>query len=107
MFPRLCGYWLDLLPLYKWGAALSSSDEKRLAIWRSRRGMLELDLLLTPFIESKFDDLSEAHREQLASLLELDDVFILELMRNPSSSDTHQEIVQAILAFRTNGLNSD
>ena len=41
--------------------------------WRCRRGMKELDLLLTGWLESQFERSSEAQRGQFEALLELPD----------------------------------
>ena len=38
--------------------------------WRSRRGMLELELALQPFVEQRLASLSAADRERYARLLE-------------------------------------
>ncbi len=56
--------------------AFSELDRNRLR-WRSRRGMLELDLLLLPFFDEVFDSLD--HEEQLTfvRLLEQDDPDLL------------------------------
>ena len=43
------------------------------AIWRSRRGLKELDLLLVPFAEALFDALTDAQRAAYAELLLRDD----------------------------------
>jgi len=41
--------------------------------WRSRRGMLELDLLLLPFFEEEFTNLPEKMQHTFVRLLEQDD----------------------------------
>ncbi|MFC3094741.1 succinate dehydrogenase assembly factor 2 family protein [Alteromonas sediminis] len=48
---------------------------KRLARlkWACRRGMLELDVLLLPFVEQAFDDLSFEEQETFERLLTCDD----------------------------------
>lgn len=48
---------------------------KRLARlkWACRRGMLELDVLLLPFVEEAFDDLSFEDQETFERLLTSDD----------------------------------
>jgi antitoxin CptB len=51
---------------------LNSSDKPRL-IWACRRGMLELDVILTPFVEHEYDGLEEAQRATFRRLLECDD----------------------------------
>ncbi len=55
-------------------------DQRRLR-WRSRRGMLELELALAPFVEHRLEGLSAADRVCYARLLEHDDVDIYEWVR--------------------------
>ena len=45
--------------------------------WRSRRGMLELDLLLQPFFDEVFRELPEDIQNNFAKLLEEDDPDLL------------------------------
>jgi len=45
--------------------------------WRSRRGMLELDLLLVPFFDAKYRDLPADQRATFVKLLEQDDPDLL------------------------------
>lgn len=45
--------------------------------WRSRRGMLELDLLLQPFFDDVFRDLPEETQQAFEKLLEEDDPDLL------------------------------
>lgn len=47
--------------------------ERRKLRWRSRRGMLELDLLLAPFAEEALDSLSREERALYGELLERED----------------------------------
>lgn len=50
------------------------SKEKRAQLtWRCRRGMLELDLLLSRFIERYLDELSVAQLQAFEALLTCDD----------------------------------
>jgi len=49
--------------------------------WRSRRGMLELELMLLPFVRSKLADLSAADRAAYARLLDHDDWDIFEWLQ--------------------------
>ena len=42
-------------------------------LWASRRGMLELDLLLTPFVEHHYEHLSEQDKMVFEVLLEQED----------------------------------
>ncbi|MBT1452324.1 succinate dehydrogenase assembly factor 2 [Glaciecola sp. XM2] len=50
-------------------------DAKRIARlkWACRRGMLELDVLLLPFVEQAFDDLTEQQQVTFERLLTCDD----------------------------------
>jgi len=47
--------------------------EKERVRWRCRRGMLELDLILSRFLEARFDAMTEVQREAFQSLLEYPD----------------------------------
>lgn len=48
-------------------------EQARRLRWRSRRGMLELELALLPFVERRLDTLSAAEQHTYARLLEHDD----------------------------------
>ena len=47
--------------------------QKNRLLWASRRGMLELDLLLQPFVENHYDLLSDDDKHQFHLFLELED----------------------------------
>ncbi len=47
--------------------------EKERVRWRCRRGMLELDLILSRYLEARFDAMTEVQREAFQSLLEYPD----------------------------------
>ncbi|MFC3681035.1 FAD assembly factor SdhE [Bacterioplanoides pacificum] len=47
-------------------------ENKRTA-WHSRRGMLELDVLLLPFAEQAFPDLSREDKDRYLALLDCED----------------------------------
>ncbi|MEC8834617.1 MAG: succinate dehydrogenase assembly factor 2 [Pseudomonadota bacterium] len=49
-------------------------EDERKALWRSRRGLLELDLILVPFVENCFASLPERLRRDYLDLLTVDDV---------------------------------
>lgn len=51
---------------------ISDSEYKRI-YWASRRGMLELDLILVPFFEQCFKELPEADQQTYIRLLEEED----------------------------------
>lgn len=47
--------------------------EKNRLFWGSRRGMLELDLVLMPFLENVYPNLAQADKERYWKLLECED----------------------------------
>ena len=53
-------------------------EELNRAKWASRRGLLELDLLLNPFVNGAFDSLSDELRDDYRALLFNDDQDLLE-----------------------------
>ena len=58
----------------KWGKQLELSElEFNRLRWRSRRGMLELDLLLLPFFDEVFAELKSDEQQAFIKLLEQDD----------------------------------
>lgn len=59
--------------------------ELRRVCWRSRRGMLELDLFLVPFAENRYADLTSADRAAFRHLLDREDWEILDWLRQDSA----------------------
>lgn len=51
---------------------MTDEDLKRMR-WASRRGMLELDLVLEPFVNSCYADLDESDRHRYRELMECED----------------------------------
>lgn len=49
------------------------STARNRAWWRSRRGMLEIDVFLVPFIEDRFEQLSADKQQTYERLLENED----------------------------------
>ncbi len=68
--------------------------------WHSRRGMLELDLILVPFAENVLPLLSLAERAEYARLLEQEDqdIFMWLMQRVPVADSSLQPIVDKILS---------
>ena len=69
--------------------------------WRSRRGLLELDLLLPPFVMAYFERLSDAQRAALQRLLDCDDHDIWSWFQQRSTPEDTAlgELVALIRAF--------
>lgn len=68
--------------------------------WGSRRGMLELDLVLMPFLENIYPTLEQADKERYWLLLEEQDqdLFAWFMRREDPSSPELQRIVDIIRA---------
>lgn len=56
----------------------------RRARWRSRRGLLELDLLLAPFVEGHLDDLDATTCASYVALLANEDLDIFDWLQAKS-----------------------
>lgn len=67
--------------------------------WHSRRGMLELDVLLVPFSQEVYATLSESDRELYRRLLECEDqdMFGWFMERSESEDPELQRMVRIIL----------
>ncbi|MEW5770820.1 MAG: succinate dehydrogenase assembly factor 2 [Pseudomonadota bacterium] len=64
------------------GDAISAAELNRLR-WRCRRGMLELDLLLNRFLDTRADRLTTAQWREFSALLDLEDQALWERLRDP------------------------
>ena len=75
-------------------------EDERKALWRSRRGLLELDLILVPFVENCFASLPERLRRDYLDLLTVDDVDAYAwLTSGESAPSRYQQIVDVIKGF--------
>jgi len=72
---------------------MSEHDRMR---WRCRRGLLELDLVLSRFLESQFEHLTSDQRGALTRLLDLPDNDLLDMVmgRAETSDPGCAEIVK-------------
>ncbi|MEE4191129.1 MAG: succinate dehydrogenase assembly factor 2 [Halieaceae bacterium] len=70
-------------------------------IWASRRGMLELDLVLEPFVRNAYRDLSSEDQARYRALLECEDqeLFGWFLGRLRPEDAELAKIVDTVLAF--------
>jgi len=55
-------------------------SEKSKLLWRCRRGVKELDVLFTRFVDTSYDELSEFEKEAFNKLLDIEDPEILGFM---------------------------
>ena len=53
---------------------MSSNIEKSKLYWAARRGMLELDIFLMPFVEHQYEKLTEADQQNFQALVECTDM---------------------------------
>ena len=79
---------------------ISEKDYKRLC-WASRRGMLELDLMLVPFVEHCFRDLDDQNQQRYIKLMEGEDndMFAWLLGRGRPEDPELAIIVDQIIAY--------
>ena len=75
-----------------------TSDLKKM-YWHSRRGMLELDLILVPFAENVLPTMEEDEKHEYARLLleEDQDLFQWLVKKMPIPDESLQEMVDFIL----------
>lgn len=79
---------------------VSEQEYKRIR-WASRRGMLELDLVLVPFVENCFPELSEEDQQRYTRLLEGEDndLFAWCMGRGKPEDPELAAIIQQIIAY--------
>ena len=78
-----------------------SDDEFNRMRWAARRGMLELDLVLEPFVSARYADLGESDRAALQRLMRCEDqdLFGWFLRRERPDDEELASIVSKILDF--------
>ncbi|QJD60545.1 succinate dehydrogenase assembly factor 2 [Pseudomonas sp. gcc21] len=78
---------------------MSAEVEFKRLYWHSRRGMLELDVLLLPFLEEAYRDLEDADKERYRMLLECEDqdMFGWFMQRSEPEDADLKRIVRMIL----------
>ncbi|ORU92957.1 MAG: hypothetical protein A6F72_05760 [Cycloclasticus sp. symbiont of Poecilosclerida sp. N] len=73
-------------------------SEKSKLLWRCRRGVKELDVLFTQFVENSYDSLSKSEKLAFDKLLKIEDPDILGFMlhgEKPTDADV-ADIVEKI-----------
>jgi antitoxin CptB len=80
---------------------MQDSSEFNRVCWASRRGMLELDLVLEPFVKEVYPSLSVEDQRRYRQLLECEDQDLYSWFLGRVSPDDAElaGIVDAILAF--------
>jgi antitoxin CptB len=82
-------------------AGIISDTEINRMRWASRRGMLELDLVLKPFVEARYAELDDRDRERFQQLMlcEDQDLFTWFMRREIPQDQELQAIVSTVLKF--------
>jgi antitoxin CptB len=80
---------------------------KQKIFWHSRRGMLELDLLLVPFAQEKFETLSPKDQQLYVELLtqEDQDLWVWLLQQTKPTDEKFMPIIDQILVHHKNRPN--
>lgn len=73
------------------------------ALWRSRRGMLELDLLLTAFARRRYPQLAAADRTAYLRLLARGDWEIWDWLQGAAPAPGLAHIVRLVAEFNAGG----
>ena len=78
-----------------------SAEEINRMRWAARRGMLELDLVLEPYVKANYAELGEQDRERFQQLMlsEDQDLFAWFLQREQPEDPELANIVSKILDF--------
>ncbi len=69
---------------------LSIEKIKKQLIWRSRRGILALDVLLQQFLSNHFTELTQEELILYGQILMLDDLVLLDMIHNNISPENPQ-----------------
>lgn len=79
---------------------MTDDRERERVLWRCRRGLLELDLLLQKFIERDYPSLSDREHAALARLLDTPDPELLDYCFGHAQPDDAElrELVRKIAA---------
>lgn len=80
------------------------NKERNRLYWHSRRGMWELDLLLVPFLESRYDQLPESDQQLYRRLIDNEDqdLFVWLMRREWPQDDELRRMVKMIVDHAEN-----
>ncbi len=84
---------------------IAATAERNRLYWHSRRGMWELDLLLVPFLDNRYELLSEQLKADYQRLIkeEDQDLFLWLMDRAPATDPSLRAIVQEIGEYARQG----
>ena len=77
---------------------LDTMSELNRIRWHCRRGMLELDLVLTKFLDHRFDSLTPHQKELFVQLIDTSDNDLWDLISNRNSRENNhlKEIIELL-----------
>lgn len=81
--------------------------EQRRLVWRCRRGMLELDIVLQRFVNEQFDKLCLVELQILNELLALPDNDFWELINSPGNLKKNERLNVVIAKLKAVRPNHD
>jgi len=89
-------YWSTIRPVLRF--CIGIGVERNRLFWGSRRGMLELDLVLLPFLENIYPGLEQEDKERYWKLLECEDqdMFAWFLRREDPEDHELKRIVEIV-----------
>ncbi|WP_148254871.1 FAD assembly factor SdhE [Aidingimonas lacisalsi] len=75
--------------------------ERKRLYWHARRGMWELDLLLIPFLEHRYDGLSASDQQVFRDLIKEEDqnLFAWLMRRQWPEDDARRRVVKMIVEY--------
>ncbi|ENA32028.1 MULTISPECIES: succinate dehydrogenase assembly factor 2 [Pseudomonas] len=78
---------------------MTDETELKRLFWHSRRGMLELDVLLVPFVQEVYPSLSQQDQDRYKKLLDCEDqdMFVWFMQRGEPEDPDLKYIVRMIL----------
>ena len=83
------------------GSRMIGNEELNRMRWAARRGMLELDLVLEPFVNSRYESLNEEDRRVFQQLMQCEDqdLYAWLMQRKRPPEEELARIVDRILQF--------
>lgn len=84
---------------------MSLSTRQAKIKWQCRRGMLELDLILTPFVNSQLDNLTDVELTAFENLLTYSDPVIYYWLMGNNDELTDKDMILIVERIRIQTIN--
>lgn len=79
---------------------MMDAGKKAKLIWQCRRGMLELDLILNPFLEKQLDQLSDTQVAQFEALLQQPDPVLYSWLMGHEPADRDMDEIVSLIQLQ-------